>query len=146
MGWIKEFVARLLKINPAASRRITIKEPLTFCENVLKNQIWYRGNPSELEQFFKQTAVYGSDNVRFWAAVPFGKVRKIHSGIVGIVIDRYWISLSQTWTGSVLETGNQREKNRRYGIKSLKTVVLENWLERVWLARSHREMELLRSV
>ena len=58
MGWLKDFVVRLLKIKPATNRRITIKEPLTFHENVLKNQIWYRGEPAELEQFFKQTAVY----------------------------------------------------------------------------------------
>lgn len=110
MGWIKEFVAKLLKINPAASRRITIKEPLTFCENVLKNQIWYRGNPSELEQFFKQTVVYGSDNVRFWAAVPFGKVRKIHSGIVGIVIDRYRDMIVADMDGICF--GDEKEESR----------------------------------
>lgn len=89
MNWLKEFIIRLLKIKPAVSRRITISEPLTFQENVLKNQLWYRGNPEELEQFFKQTAFYDVDKARFWASVPFGRVRKIHSGIVGIVIDRY---------------------------------------------------------
>lgn len=112
MGWIKEFVAKLLKINPAVSRRITIKEPLTFCENVLKNQIWYRGNPSELEQFFKQTATYGSDNVRFWAAVPFGKVRKIHSGIVGIVIDRYRDIIVADMDGICFGDGKSEEKEQ----------------------------------
>lgn len=112
MGWIKEFVARLLKINPAVSRRITIKEPLTFCENVLKNQIWYRGNPSELEQFFKQTVTYGSDNVRFWAAVPYGKVRKIHSGIVGIVIDRYRDMIVADMDGICFGDGGKESKEQ----------------------------------
>lgn len=89
MGWFREFVFKLLKIRPASERRITIDEPLTFRSNVLRNQIWYRGEPSELTQFFRQTAVKDADTARFWASVPFGKVRKIHSGIVSIVIDRY---------------------------------------------------------
>ena len=89
MGWFRDFVFKLLKIRPATERRITIEEPLTFRANVLRNQIWYRGDPSELTQFFRQAAVKDTDTARFWASVPFGKVRKIHSGIVSIVVDRY---------------------------------------------------------
>ena len=89
MGWFRDFVFKLLKVQPATEKRITIREPLTFRANVLKNQIWYRGDPAELAQFFKQTAVMDTDTNRFWAAVPYGKVRKIHSGIVSIVVDRY---------------------------------------------------------
>ena len=107
MGWLKDFVVRLLKIKPATNRRITIKEPLTFHENVLKNQIWYRGEPAELEQFFKQTAVYDTDKSRFWASVPSGRVRKIHSGIVGIVIDRYRDIIIADMDGIKLGKGNE---------------------------------------
>jgi hypothetical protein len=89
MGWIKNMVMRLFKIIPATDREITIKEPLTFQENVLKNKIWYRGDPAELEQFFKQVARYPSYESRFWAVTPFRKVRKIHSGIVQITVDRF---------------------------------------------------------
>ncbi len=89
MGWFKNMVMKLLKIEPAIDRQVVIKEPLSFQGNVLKNKIWYRGDPSELEQFFKQTAYSDAFKTRFWASVPFRKVRKIHSGIVGIVIDRF---------------------------------------------------------
>ena len=89
MGWFRDFVYKLLKIRPATERRITITEPLTFRANVLRNQIWYRGDPSELSQFFRQTAAHDTDTARFWASVPYGQVRKIHSGIVSIVVDRY---------------------------------------------------------
>lgn len=89
MGWFRNFVYKLLKIRPATERRITITEPLTFRANVLRNQIWYRGDPSELSQFFRQTAAHDTDTARFWASVPYGQVRKIHSGIVSIVVDRY---------------------------------------------------------
>lgn len=107
MGWLRDFVIRLLKIKPAANRRITIKEPLTFHENVLKNKIWYRGEPAELEQFFKQTAVYDTDKSRFWASVPSGRVRKIHSGIAGIVIDRYRDIIIADMDGIKLGRGNE---------------------------------------
>lgn len=89
MNWIQNAIAKLFKIIPATDRQITIKEPLTFQENVLKNKIWYRADPAELEQFFKQVARYPSYESRFWAATPLRKVRKIHSGIVQITVDRF---------------------------------------------------------
>lgn len=89
MGWFKSMITGILKLIPAKKRKIVIQEPLSFQENVLKNKIWYRGEPAELEQFFKKTTDLGYDMARFWAAVPFRKVRKIHSGIVSIVVDRF---------------------------------------------------------
>lgn len=89
MGWFKDMYFKLLKIIRAKERQVVIKEPLSFQGNVLKNKIWYRGDPAELEQFFKQTANYDVFEARFWASVPFRKVRKIHSGIVEIVVDRF---------------------------------------------------------
>lgn len=88
MNWIQKAFARLLKITPATDKQIIIKEPLSFRGNVLKNQIWYRGDPSEIEQFFKQSAYDEVAKARFWASVPDTRVRKIHSGIVQIVVDR----------------------------------------------------------
>lgn len=88
MNWIQRLVVKLLKITPATDKQITIKEPLSFEANVLKNQIWYRGDPVELEQYFKTIATYDVEKSRFWASVPQNKVRKSHSGIVQVVIDR----------------------------------------------------------
>ena len=90
MGWLKEHIRqRLGRLRPAPERYVAIREPMTFEMNVLRNKLWYRGEPSELEQFFRQTAVSDIDRARFWAAAPQGRVRKIHSGIVGTVVDRY---------------------------------------------------------
>lgn len=89
MSWFRDFVYRLLKVVPAKERQIVITEPLSFRANVLKNRIWYRGDPAELEQFFRAAAHFDTDKSRFWASVPYGKVRKIHSGLPGVVIDRY---------------------------------------------------------
>ncbi|PKM69169.1 MAG: capsid protein [Firmicutes bacterium HGW-Firmicutes-2] len=88
MNWIQKLFLKLLKITPALERQINIKEPLSFRANVLKNQILYRADPSEIEQFFKQTAFDDVSKARFWAASPHGKVRKLHSGIVQVVVDR----------------------------------------------------------
>ncbi|MBR6851165.1 MAG: capsid protein, partial [Lachnospiraceae bacterium] len=66
MGWLKNFIFKLLKIEPATERQIMIKEPLSFRATVLRNQIWYRGDPAEMEQFFKAVAVFDTDKARFW--------------------------------------------------------------------------------
>lgn len=89
MSWLRDFVFKLLKIEPAKEKQIVIKEPLSFRATVLRNQILYRGDPAELDQFFKAIAFFDTDKTRFWAAVPHGKIRKMHSGIVSVTIDRY---------------------------------------------------------
>ena len=79
----------MLKIQSARDRQIVIKEPLSFGGNVMKNRIWYRGDPSELDQFFKASAVDDVSRSRFWAAVPScGYVRKFHSGLPAIMAER----------------------------------------------------------
>ena len=69
MNALQRFIVKLLKIRPAVDNKITITEPLTFQANVLKNQIWYRGDPVELEQFYKQIARSDVEKARFWAAI-----------------------------------------------------------------------------
>lgn len=90
MGWFKNMVMKILNIQPATDRAINIKEPLTYQGNVLKNRIWYRGDPSELDQFFKQSALDIVSKSRFWAAVPSEdlNIRKIHSGLPAMIVDR----------------------------------------------------------
>ncbi|MFT8313186.1 MAG: capsid protein [Clostridium sp.] len=93
MGWLKNMatkVMKLLNIRPAPDKTINIIEPLSFQGNVLKNRIWYRGDPSELDQFFKQSARDLVSQSRFWSAVPSNKlnIRKIHSGIPAMIVER----------------------------------------------------------
>lgn len=50
-------IMKMLKIQPAIERQqIIITEPLSYRTNVLRNRLWFRGDPSELEQFAMQTA------------------------------------------------------------------------------------------
>lgn len=89
MNRIQSFIMRLFKIEPARDRAITILEPHTFRENVIRNKIWYHGDSAELEQYFQKTARWDVEKARFWAAKAQGSVRKMHSGTVSMVIDRY---------------------------------------------------------
>jgi len=90
-GWVKTMVKNWLNILPANGSSIMIVEPLSYEANVMRNRIIYRGEASEIEQFFKQAADAG-DTVaqgRFWAAVPSNglRIRKIHSGLPGTIVD-----------------------------------------------------------
>lgn len=89
MNWLQNFIIRLFRIEPARDRPVTIVEPHTFRENVIRNKLWYHGDSAELEQYFKKTARWDVEKARFWAAKAQGSVRKMHSGIVSTVIDRY---------------------------------------------------------
>lgn len=92
----KGFILNWLGIEPVKQDvHILVHEAVTHAANVLKNQLWYRGDPIELEQFYKQLAetdvnIYSTTiKSKFWAAVPKGDVciRKIHSGLPAMIVD-----------------------------------------------------------
>lgn len=94
---LKGFILNWLGIEPVQQEtRIIVHEMMSHDANVLKNQLWYRGDPSELEQFYKQLAETDVSNIysttvqsKFWAALPNGetRVRKIHSGLPAMMVD-----------------------------------------------------------
>jgi len=111
-GTVKNFIMKLLRIQPAIDHRvITITEPFSYEANVLKNRIWYRGDPSELDQFFKQTATDPVSVSRFWAAVPSAglNIRKIHSGLPAMIVDRLADIVTSDLNSIELETEAQQE-------------------------------------
>jgi len=91
MGWIRNMLMKMLRVNPAPENQIiTINEPFSHRANVLRNRLWYRGDPSELDQFYKQAKNDAVSKSRFWAAVPSAdlSIRKIHSGLPAMIADR----------------------------------------------------------
>lgn len=77
-----------LEIQPAAGVGLTIREPVSFETNVLRNRIWYRGDASELDQLFKQLGEDAVGRARFWAAAPQNEtIRKAHSGLPGVMVE-----------------------------------------------------------
>lgn len=95
-----------------------------------RNRIWYRGDPSEIEQFFKQADYDNVSKARFWAAVPSeGFIRKFHSGIYATVIDSLTDLVLTDFQGLGTEEGS-------------KNAILDRWEE---ISKdNHWDDELLR--
>lgn len=88
---VRNMVMRMMQIRPAQENKVvTITEPFSYRTSVMRNRLWYRGDPSELDQFYKQTASDPVSQSRFWAAVPSEGlgIRKFHSGLPAMVADR----------------------------------------------------------
>lgn len=82
---MKKMIQNWLEIVPAADQTIVIQEKLPRELETLRSQIWYRGDSSELHQFFGQLPFNSGS---FWACAPnTNKVRKIHSGIPAVIVD-----------------------------------------------------------
>lgn len=88
MERVKNMIRSWLEIQPASGVGLTIREPVSFETNVLRNRIWYRGDASELDQLFKQLGEDAVGKARFWAAAPKNEtVRKAHSGLPGVMVE-----------------------------------------------------------
>ena len=105
---LKGFILNWLGVEPAQHEtKILVHEAVTHGADVLKNQLWYRGDPTELEQYYKQLAetevnIYSTTiRSKFWAAVPNGdvRIRKVHSGLPAMMVD----TLSDIVVGDMLE-------------------------------------------
>lgn len=105
---LKGFILNWLGVEPAHQEtRILVHEAMTHGAEVLKNKLWYRGDPAELEQYYKQLAETDANTYsttiksKFWASVPNGdvRIRKIHSGLPAMMVD----ILSAIVVGDMLE-------------------------------------------
>ncbi|MDU2320578.1 MAG: capsid protein [Clostridium perfringens] len=94
MGWFKSMLTKAaikyLNVQPALTNTITIQEAYTYETNVIRNKLWYRGEPYELDQFFKNISSDPVNKARFWSAVPSEdlSIRKIHSGLPAMIADK----------------------------------------------------------
>ncbi|WP_447405624.1 capsid protein [Clostridium perfringens] len=81
---------KYLNVQPALTNPITIQEAYTYETNVIRNKLWYRGEPYELDQFFKNISSDPVNKARFWSAVPSEdlSIRKIHSGLPAMIADK----------------------------------------------------------
>lgn len=80
-----------LQINPPIAMTINLQEVLDFQGNAIKNRIWYRGDPSEIEQLYWQIPkhAFASEYQKFWASrpTPGMEMRKIHTGLPATMVD-----------------------------------------------------------
>ena len=91
MDKVREKMQSFLQINPPLAMMINIQEVLDFEGNAIKNRIWYRGDPSEIEQLYWQIPKHSSLSVyhMFWAShpTPGMEMRKIHTGLPATMVD-----------------------------------------------------------
>lgn len=83
LGGLKKMIKGWLDIQEAPDTVININEKLNFDTNCIKNEIWMRGDPVEIEQFYKQ--IYNQDAM-FWGSVPYIRIRKIHLGLPHLMV------------------------------------------------------------
>lgn len=83
---VRKRIRSFLQIEEAQSSNIYIQETLDFESNAIKNRIWYLGDSKELSQLYQSI---NCDVERFWKAAPTPgyEIRKIHTGLPGMIID-----------------------------------------------------------
>ena len=89
MNFMKTKMQSWLEINPPIAMTINIQEWLDFNGNAIKNKIWYRGDPNEIEQLYWQLPQHEVDKQKFWASRPTPglEMRKIHTGLPATMVD-----------------------------------------------------------
>lgn len=88
MGWVKNMIKNWLEIKDADSVRFNIEQLNNYESQAFINNIWYRGEPSELEQLYEQADDKLGNN-HFWGSKPTVgmNIRKIHTGLPAMIID-----------------------------------------------------------
>lgn len=88
MDKVREGLQSFLEIQPPMVRSYHVWGDIDFNGNAIKNRLWYRGQPNELESFWKQVPGEPNRN-RFWAAVPsVGRdIEKLHVGVPKLMVD-----------------------------------------------------------
>ena len=86
---VRNMLRDFLRIEPAYGQSITIRESMTWETSCIRNNVWYRSDAAEIEQFFKAVDGNGFESTgRFWASAPSGDdVRKAHSGLPAIMVN-----------------------------------------------------------
>lgn len=88
MGVIKDMVRNWLEIKNSDGINISIDKLTDFEGQAFINEIWYRGEPNELDQLYKQIRDE-LGNKHFWSSEPSASmnIRKIHTGLPSMIVD-----------------------------------------------------------
>lgn len=119
MSWIKERIKNWLDIKEAPALMATIQDAYSHEAIVLRNQLWYRGEASELDQFFSQTDdMVGNSN--FWAArgTTGINIRKIHSGLPALIVDTLASIVVRDLNGIEIDTPEAAERWEAIGAEN----------------------------
>ena len=134
MDVVRKKMQSFLQIDPPVAMMINIVEIFDFQGNAIKNRIWYRGEPNELEQLYWQIPqhVMLHEN-KFWCShpTPGMEIRKIHTGLPSNIVD-ILAKIVSTSVNDFVFTGSEpvqtlwesiQEENK---VKLDETVMLKN--------------------
>ena len=109
---LKDVVRNWLNIIPAPEDSVTIQEVNTFEGNCFRNLLWYRGDPSELHQYYTQTDDM-MGNAKFWASDTTNdlKMRKIHTGLPAMIVDMLADIIIDSFNKITIENNNIAQKD-----------------------------------
>lgn len=109
---LKDVVRNWLNIVPAPGDTITIQETNTFEGNCFRNLLWYRGDASELHQYYTQTDDM-MGNAKFWASDTTNdlKMRKIHTGLPAMIVDMLADIIVDSFNKITVENNNDAQTN-----------------------------------
>ena len=82
----KKMIKGWLDIREASETIISIEERLNYETNAIKNRIWMRGDPIELDQLYKQI---GNTDNSFWGSISSdgNGLRKVHTGLPSTIVE-----------------------------------------------------------
>ena len=88
MGVIKNMLRNWLDIKNPDSLQVDIEQLTNFEGQAFINNIWYRGDASELNQLYEQLDDK-LGNTHFWGSRPTAgmNIRKVHTGLPAMIID-----------------------------------------------------------
>lgn len=109
---IKNVIRNWLEIQPSVGDTITIQETNTFEGNCFRNLLWYRGDASELHQYYTQTDDL-MGNAKFWAAQSTTgiNIRKIHTGLPAMIVDMLADIIVDSFNKIEVKGNNQAQEN-----------------------------------
>lgn len=112
-GWLKNMVRSWLEIHETNDTTINIREPYNYEGNLAKNIIWYRGDASELHQFYTQKDdLMGNNN--FWSSKPSKglKIRKIHTGLPSLIVRTLVKVVANNFDGIVIKSDEKDDAGK----------------------------------
>lgn len=109
---IKNVIRNWLNIQPSPGDTITIQETNTFEGSCFRNLLWYRGDASELHQYYTQTDDL-MGNAKFWAAISTNGInfRKVHTGLPAIIVDMLADIVVDSFNKIEIKDNNEAQKN-----------------------------------
>ncbi|MBQ3460310.1 MAG: phage portal protein [Solobacterium sp.] len=112
MEGLKNMIQSWLEITPAQKDTVIVEEAMDHQTNVAKNRLWQRGDPYELQQLYKNNNIH-KDDAMFWGSVPSKPIRKIHTGLPGLIVDRLTDIVVRDMNEVELDSDGEGKMNRK---------------------------------